>query len=368
MISIQKIKLKELEEFICSAVFENLKNKPISKARAISYLKNSRANSDDVVVYLAFIKNEFVGYRTILCDSFFTGNKQVSFGWLSGNWVHDQYRRKGISTLLFNEVFKDWEGKLMFTNYAEASKLLYDKTQQFSVLQKLKGTKYYMRFCFADILPKKKKVFEKTKFVWVILDVFLNFFLNVRNLFIKEVKVDSFYVKVNEKWNASILEFINNFTIKNLFKRSQEEFNWIQKNPWILTDNKTKTTSKSYHFSSYAKQFESNFYTIYNSENCLIGCVLLTIRDGHIKVPYLYYLQKDSKRVATFIIDKCKEMKAKTIVIYDKDIEEELNKQLLFVAKKAFLQKYFIIKALEKSLENKEVLEIQSGDGDVVFT
>ena len=112
---------------------------------------------------MAFYENELVAYRTILSDAFFIEKKKVSFGWLSGNWVHAKYRRKGFSTLLFNEALKDWGSKLMYTNYAVASKLVYDKTNQFNLLYDLKGTKYFTRFCLADILPLKKKVFKSTK-------------------------------------------------------------------------------------------------------------------------------------------------------------------------------------------------------------
>lgn len=368
MILIQKIALKELDSFINSKIYKELKNKPISKTRAVSYLKNPRANNKDVVLYLAFLNNQLVSYRTILADTFFIENKPTSFGWLSGNWVHKKHRRKGISTLLFNEVLKDWQGKLMYTNYAEASKLVYDKTKQFKTLQELKGTKFYTRFCLADILPTKNKVFKRTKLFWLVLDIVLNLFLDIKNLFKSKVKDASFYVKKDEKWKDSVLEFTNNFISKTLFQRSLKEFNWIHNYPWILKDKIAKEDSKQYHFSLYAKEFDSNMYTIYNTNNCLIGCLLLTVRNGHVKVPYAYFLKENTKEIAHFIVGKCAEMRVKTLVIYQKELEKELNNNLLVVTKKVFNQKYFMTNKLEKSLSQVAAIEIQSGDGDVVFT
>lgn len=154
MISIQKISLEKLGDFIHSTDFKKLRNKPISKIRAVSYINNPRANKNDIVLYMVFNLDELIAYRTIFSD-YFTNedNNKVFFGWLSGNWVHTKHRRKGLSTLLFNEVLKDWNHKLMYTNYAEASKLVYDKTQKFNLLLDLKGARYYTRFCLGDILP-----------------------------------------------------------------------------------------------------------------------------------------------------------------------------------------------------------------------
>ncbi|QNM84267.1 hypothetical protein H9W90_08580 [Polaribacter pectinis] len=367
MISIQKITVQELEDFVSSSVYLALKDKPISKPRAISYVNNPRAKKNDVVLYLGFLEDELVSYRTILPDIFFNENKPTSFGWLSGNWVGEKHRRKGISTLLFKEVLKDWEGKLMYTNYAEASKLVYDKTDEFLLLKELKGTKYYNRFCLADILPTKNKLFEKTKMLWQVLDVILNVFVDFKNLFSSSIK-NRFSVKVNENSSTSILAFTDNFTSQNLFRRSEEEFNWIQKYPWVLTDEVSRKASEAYNFSLYSNNFESNFYTVYNVANNLIGRILITIRDGHVKIPYAFFLEENSKEIASFIIDKCNKEKIKTIVVYNQKLETELNEQLSFVTKKEFSQKYFITKKLEKSIKKTSEITIQSGDGDVVFT
>ena len=368
MISIKKIRLYELEEFVSSDFFKDLKIKPISIIRASSYLENPRANKNDIVLYMAFLENELVAYRTILSDIFFIDDKPISFGWLSGNWVALKHRRKGFSTLLFREVLKDWKGKLMYTNYAEASKLLYDKTEQFSLLHRVEGVKYYTRFCLADILPKKKKIFKKTKILWIFLDRFLNLFTDLRSIFKYSLKENSFYLKTNEPWNDTLLELANNFTNKNLFQRSKKEFNWIQKHPWILSGKKNKEDAKSYHFSSYAKEFNSNAYTIYNTKNCLIGYFLLTVRDGHMKIPYAFFDEENSEEITNFIINKCNKEKVKTIVVYNKKIEVELNNRLSFITKKEFIQKYFMTKELKKFIKTEQEIVFQTGDGDVVFT
>ena len=159
MIKIIKIKLKNLLEFVESTTYQKFRNKPISILRVQSYINNTQANKEDVVLYMAFIDNELVGYRTILSDVFYDKNTKQKFGWLSGNWVHPKYRRKNISTKLFNEVIKDWDSRLMYSNYAEESKAVYDKTETFTTLKSLHGIRYYRRVCLADILPSKHVFF-----------------------------------------------------------------------------------------------------------------------------------------------------------------------------------------------------------------
>lgn len=368
MISIKKVALKDLKDFINSAEYKNLKNKPISKGRAHSYVNNPRATKDDIVLYMAFISNELVGYRTILSDFFIIKNKKEFFGWLSGSWVHLNYRRKGISTLIFNEVLKDWKSKLMYTNYADISKLLYDKTAQFNLIKQLHGTKYYTRFCLADILPRKKKIFKSTIFLWKTVDAVANSVLDIRNIFNKPFKKTNNIIKENELLNTEIKSFIDNFTINTLFQRNQEEFHWIKNYPWISTDVESKLASNFYFFSSYSKQFESNRYTIYTAENKLIGFLIITVRDGHLKIPFANFYEKYSKEVVQFIVNKSVELKIKTILVYNKNLESELNNKLPFVNKKAFNQKYFASKTFKNLSGEIKELTIQAGDGDVVFT
>jgi hypothetical protein len=302
-----------------------------------------------------------------LSDAFFVDDKSISFGWLSGSWVLPEYRRKGISTLIFNEVLKAWNFKLMYSNYAVASKLLYDKTTQFKQLQKLDGVKYYTRFSLAKILPNKGMVFSKTKLFWKIIDCFLNLFFDIRYFFITLKKETNYKITENENFNVSTASFIKENT-QNFFQRNKKEFEWIQNYPWIFTNQITKNTYKSYYFSSYSLKFESNFYTIYDLNNILIGCLLITIRDGDMKIPYAYFTEENSKLISNFILNKSILKKVDTITIYNKSLETELTENLSYIYNKKFIQKFFLTKHLAELLTFKKDIQIQPGDGDSVFT
>ncbi len=115
---IKKIRLSELEEFANSTQFQSFENKPITTFRVASQIKNPRAQPNDYVLYMGFVDDKLVAYRTLFGDHITKQGKTIRFGWCSGAWVHPGFRKEGFSTLLLNEAFDDWEGKLMFTNYA----------------------------------------------------------------------------------------------------------------------------------------------------------------------------------------------------------------------------------------------------------
>lgn len=367
MINVEKIALKDLSNFFYSDVFKSSENKPISKARMISYLNNPRAKDDDIVLVMAFKENILIGYRTILADHFFIKGEKYRFGWLSGSWVHPKHRRKGISTLLFNEVIKEWDCQLMYSNYAVASKLLLDKTNKFQQFYELNGARFYNRFSLADILQNKSDLFFKTKFFWQLTDLIFNFFLEFKYVFIKTNQSSKYYLKKNEKINDDIVSFLNN-NEKNIFKRRATEFNWILEYPWVKSTKEAQLDSFNYFFSSFSNEFITEFYTVYNKKKEITAFFLVTIRDKHLKIPYSYYSEKSIEAIANFILDLVNTKRLKSVVIYDNKLANLLTDKLGYIYKKDFVQKFFCTREIRKLLLREKDFSVQSGDGDSIFT
>ena len=244
MFSIKKIILEDLDTFMKSNEFLSFENKPISELRAISYIRNPNAHNSDVVLYLGFIKNELVAYKSVFADTFKIDNRRIKFGWLSGTWTHYKYRRKGISSSLFNEVFKDWNGKVMYTNYALESKAVYDKTRKFQLLNAVEGYRHYIRFSFKELLPPKHILFKKSKFLLGIIDSLMNSIFDFRFKFLKIKKTDLYIFESTDKWTEDMEGFVKAFKEKELFSREKQEFEWIANYPWVKTDAETKEKSK----------------------------------------------------------------------------------------------------------------------------
>lgn len=367
---ISKVKISELRQFVNSTVYENFENKPISLLRVESYLNNPKMNDDDIVVYMAIKEGVLIGYKTILGDAFQINNKTFKFGWLSGTWTNPNNRRQGISLLLLNEVLKDWNFKLIYTNYAEESKAVYDKSKKFALLKSKKGYRHYLRFCFNELVPPKVTFFRRNKRILVWFDAILNFVFDVRFVFIK-IKKHPFYV-FNEisKWDNEVNIFLERHKENELFQRDESIFDWIKKHPWIRTDSNTEKLSKKYYFSSYSNRFSSEWFKVYENETKKItAIILIKIKGNHLKTPYLYYDEDSLEILKDEIVALCKKNKISYLTIYDEKLNNLLLQQnIVKILSRKFTQNFFITKEL--LAENSKILrkEIQSGDGDGVFT
>jgi hypothetical protein len=368
MIRIEKIPLKELHKFVNSTLFLSFIDKPISNLRVASYINNPNASLEDYGLYLAFIKEELVGYRTLFSDYFVVKNKKQKFCWLSGSWTSNNHRRKGISTKLFNEIYKDWNGRIIFSNYAPKSKALYDKTNVFDCLKTLKGTRYYRRFCFAEVLQHKNRFFKILTPFFTIIDWFLNLFFDLR--FKSKKENINYRIEKLNNWDKNSIAFLDTFKDEELFKRNPKTYQWINTYPWIKSDFKTKETSKNYNFSSYAKIFESHFYKItHKKTDKFIAIVNISIRDNSLKIPYLYSSPKGIKIIKNLILKLCRTHKISFLTIFHKDLNELLKENKnQFLKQKPFKQKYFVSKKLLNEFNGMIKASIQTGDGDGVFT
>ncbi|MFY0630033.1 MAG: GNAT family N-acetyltransferase [Flavobacteriaceae bacterium] len=368
MLEVKKITQLELETFIKSETFSNFKNIPISSLRSASYVKNKHANAKDVILYMAFIDKELVGYRSIWRDVFYHGKVPESFGWLSGNWVHPKYRRKGVSTQLFNEVYKDWGGRLLYTNYAIPSKLLYDKTGYFKKIKSLKGVRFYTQFCLQDILPKKHVLFSKTTFLWKCLDAFGNMFWKLKTRRPQKNNDTDSLIKENEDWHHEIDLFLADFKNQELFKRGDAFFSWVLQYPWVKTGVTEAQEAKKYQFSVHSKQYKSTYYTFYDSDNKIIAFLWISLKDGHLKIQYAYLTQAAIEEVAAFIVAKSLQENVKTILVYQKELETILMHKLPHLYNKRFDQNYFATEKVIQDFPEISQKKIQPGDGDVIFT
>lgn len=367
---IQKIKLRDLIDFVESEFYHKLPHKPISKARAHSYNNNPNGKPEDIVLYMAVDNNQMlVGYRTILSDVFYANGKAIRLGWFSGNWVHPHHRRKGISSFLFNEVYKDWEGKLVYSNYAEASKRLYDKTGKFEALRSIAGYRYYYRSCLGELLPPKSIFFRYITPLLTTIDHFNNLFLK---LFAKKngTKTDTHSITRITDWSdLNLINYINLAKQKELFRRDVQTYQWIENYPWIKTDLETKKLSDRYQFSSYAEKFSSNFYQIHNTQtNEAIGFFQMIIRDHHLKIPYMYSSPEGIETIIYFLKEAIEKNKIRYFTIYDKELNLALQQQKFYLQQKPFTQNFFITKKLAVQFSNIRTMAIQSGDGDSVFS
>ena len=359
MIHLKTLNKKQLEDFISSGEFESYDFLPITRHRAQSHIKNPKANDDQTLLVLAFEDDHLAGYLGCLPDSFIVDGKVLSFAWLSTLFVSDQFRGKRIAQNLLNRAFEEYQGNIAITEFTKEAESLYNKIGVFKYIEPKLGKRYYFKTDFETIIPAKKKNTKPFQPVFKIADSVANFFISIKNSFVKQ---PSFPFEIIDKIDRESADFISKFKTN----RTAEEINWAMENPWIL---KGDTVNKKYLFSSYSKNFKYFWVKVYCDNNNLITCALLILRDGHLKIPYLYTnsdLTQFIDLLSYFIVAN----KVKVMTSYQDDLNQKIKTHLAFpdIHQRNIERRYMFHQNLLDHLPENFEPAFQDGDGDCLMT
>jgi GNAT superfamily N-acetyltransferase len=358
---ILKIRLSDLESFSQSEVFKSWETVPVSNLRIQSYLHNPDANPDDIVLFVALTENKLVAFRTLFAGSVRTVNGNERFGWCSGNWVHPDFRRKGFSELLLNEAFADWNGKLMFTNYAPNSEKLYLKTGKFKPIYQFQGFRGYLFVKTSKLAAlAKKNVVNKIFFGGI--DFGISILASVRTWFFKpgispdisfselEFPDEECYTWLEERKNHSV------------FQRGVEEFQWIFNFPWITAQK--NSDREKYPFSSFSESFRYHAIKVFDKKS-FTGFFIFSVRDGHLKTLCFFAKAGFEESIAGFLKQFCVNHKIEVITVYNYEISRYLfARKFPFLRAKNYGQKIYS----SFNFDIAQHQQFQDGDGDVIFT
>jgi GNAT superfamily N-acetyltransferase len=353
---LKKIQLNELEQFLESEAVRALQPKPVSSFRAVSYLNNPHAKPNDIVLYFFCIENNLIAYRTVFAAKL-TGEDE-RFAWLSGNWVHPDYRRQGHSERLLNEILHDWGHRLMFTNYAPASLQLYLKSKQFQAIYSGTGRRFYL-FAKTDKLLGHR--FEKGAFVFPVLDFLVQLTANIVLFFFKPKKREGFKMEEAGFPDEACLLLAEREKSNYLFERGKRELEWIFSNPWVSTTD--GSFADNYAFSSYSTQFQYKTAKFY-FENEFAGFLIYLIRDGHLKIVHFQVQENMVNVAAGYLIEKASKSKIEVLSVLNPQLAIAVkNKRNPFLFSKRI--EHGIYASFPVSTDRKK---IQDGDGDYIFS
>ncbi len=367
MIDVKRIKTSELNEFINSSGYAEWDIVPISRHRAKSYINNPRSHSSDVVIYLAYICDKLVGYRTILPDEVLVNNEKIRVGWLSGNWVHPKHRREGISTKLFNAAYNDWEGKLLYTNYAPESKAVYDKTSRFTLVNSCLGRRLYLRSCLRVLLPPKGSFFKLLKPLWLVAD-FIFSVINPLPFLAKHISLGkNVSLEYLSKPDRELLNAFSELTSKTLTQRSNKELLWITDYPWLVSSPLGDRVGGRYFFSSAPKRFEQFVVKVYVRDS-FAGFFIGNLNGRMFSVPYAYYLNDNHARIFSKIILKhAGRLNAIFLTVHNKGISMSLKGLFPFGMLSLSQKRNFFATSDVYTLFKNDTNRFLEGDGDSVF-
>lgn len=358
---IRKIRVKELENFVNSKTYNDFAHVPISPSRAQSYIHNPNAHADDVALMLGYQKDELVAYRSFFAGTLRTEEQSFHFGWCSGNWVHPEFRRKGFSKRLLKEAFKDWNGKLVFTNYAPASEQLYLKTGWFHVVHRFNGVRAYLYPKTLKLLPLAKNRPWLRPF-FRLTDKMISVASEIRTVFYRQKINPDIRFEVASDPDKQCFDHLKKYNQDLFFGRREEELKWIFKYPWVSEEN--KQVKDKYSFSSYSKTFHYRVIKIFRKEK-FGGFFIYSVKDGHLKTLYFSVGNNLEKEIADYLKKICVKKKIESATVYNSVIANLLfERKFPFLHVKRYSQKIYSSFQIGEPGKSK----FQDGDGDVIFT
>jgi GNAT superfamily N-acetyltransferase len=353
---------QQLKKFIESDFFKKSYKIPISHHRALSHTHNPDCADDDILLWVAYDNDLLAGYVGILPGICHLNGIDEKIYWLSCFWVNEPYRKRNIASMLFFQLIREYKERLFISNFIPVLEKTYQSLGIFQPTVHKKGYRFYVQFCFAEIVVSRTALTSLLKPVSRWIDNFLNLFFEARVLFYKKLK-ENFKVVEDCCFDEEFQSLIDSFrTEKSYIKRDSAHFDWILNHPWIL-QGKPDKESRRYFFSSRSSLFKYCSLKIYENEN-LLGYVLLKIRDISLTVSYLYADSRTIKDIAIKILKKANEEKLKTITVFDKRLADEISKnRSRYIFSKEIKQLYVVTKDVDITS-----FSFQDGDGDGVFT
>ncbi len=349
----------QLLQFVNTEEYNAMPNVPISYIRAISHINNPRANENDILLILIYLDFGLAGYLGVLPDFIFNNNVPEKIGWMSCIWVHQNARGKGIAKTLTKKAIELWDNKIVITEFTPIAGDLYKKLNKFTELTTKNGIRIYRRSCLKQILTSK---YKKAKYIKPLLST-LDFTLNlIHDFFIKRKQIENNQNIIIENITSideDISYFINSHQNLNLFNRNIAEINWILNFPWVKETKSISPESVKYQFTSEAKQFKNICIKIIRN-NLIVGFALYTIRDKHLKTPYVFIEKGFENTLGSITNNIMIDYKINVLTTYQKAIIN--NKKLSFIFKKKFNRSYLSTLNFNTNQNN-----IQDGDGDCAF-
>lgn len=355
--------VKDLLDYIESEDYLNSRVVPISPQRARSHACNPRAQADDLALVLVYADGQMEAYLGVLPDLIYPTGIPERAGWLSCMWVNPDLRGRGIAKRLINAVFEYWQYRILVTEFTPEAKGLYDSTKQFLDLKTALGVRAYLRPNLAYLLPKKNASFNTLTPLWTFTDVLLSIPNRLRLLFYNTKAIEG--LQVETEISSRISQFIAPLQEGEFMRRRPEDLNWILKNPWIKSAPGADEFSKRYHFTSVAHHFEFFSFSLNDTKNECKAFVILSLRDGHMRVPYAYFNDDYTEKVAKAIAFYAVQMNATMFTTYQPRLSTFFKGHTFpFYHVRTIKRDYIISKIFSPS----DHIYLQDGDADAAFT
>lgn len=385
---IREITIGELTDFVKSELYRQLEPKPITPLRAVSQSLNPQANANDVALIIAFEEKILVALAGILPGSIHgqAGEKAAS----NTCWWADAHKGRQIAFPLLMKAFALSHERMFMTDLTPHTQSILEKTGRFIFPDLPLGMRGFLKFNLHEVLPVKIPSLQKFRPLLRLSDKTLNGLLwpfrkmNQSKLKAKGISVDTqsgqavfnrssilqgkeIKTEILHSLNNDLYAFIDAHSKDEFIGRPGKELEWIVNYPWITTNNQSPSAAwVNYPFSHIVKSFSQYFLHLSTSEKTL-ALLMISMRDGHMKVPYAYFDQNDAPLVIKEIYRQAVLNDAITLTVFLPELVNEMHSASHpFIFKKSIKRLAAVSRQLSSLFE--QYPRIQDGDGDVVFT
>lgn len=368
MIELREFTPSQLREYIDSEEFAQSPVIPISRHRALSHIANPRVDPDDVILVLAYSDQRMVGYLGVFADRIHFEGQAEKAGWLSCMWVDPETRGQGIAKKLLQRVFECWDDRILVTEFTPAAKGLYDRSGKFVDLIQKRGVRGYLRFHIHELLPKRNPAWAPWRPVLWVMDWVSNVAHDLLLAWWKvEPGVD--WERVREIDHETD-QFIQQHLVYNFTRRTGEDLNWMIQNPWVISGPGPDRDSGRYHFTAVEKRFEFHAIKMFKpGTRDLVGLLILSIRDGKLKVPYWFVDNNYHTQGALLVLQYLLQYRMNSVTLFHPQACAALNSiQAPFILKRTLYRNYIISKKFEQAVTDADLIRMQDGDADNAFT
>jgi len=363
---IKEIKIAELPDFVTSELWLQLHPKPITILRAISQFNNPNALPDDLALIIAYDENALVGLVGILPHMINGSNWNKA----SSNtcWWADANKGKKVAIPLFMKAFSHCGQRMFMTDMTPHTLSILEKTAWFEFPITLPGIRGFLKFNLHEVIPAKLPVMAKYKPLLKLSNQAINL-LFAPFMLINRARVKGNNIKIERlsSLTEELHNYIENHSQNEWIHHSGAELEWIIQYPWIKTKNDARQSDLyEYPFSHLVNQFEQYFLHLSVSGKT-IGLLLISVRDGHMKVPYAYFEEKDAALILQVIYRQALLKNAVTLTLFLPALVNVMRSAPHpFVFRKRIKRMVAISKQLADLFARYP--KLQDGDGDVVFT
>lgn len=369
MIELRKIYKKDIPGLLANKAFWNHTFLAISRHRLYAHYKSPNLEDDDIVLLLAFLNEELVGYMGVFMDRISIDGNQEKIGWLSTWWVHPKTKGSGIGREILNTMYDELEGRIGISQFTPSAKRVYDKSGYFTSLKENAGLKAVLRSNLSFVLPA---LYPKTQILESLLHVaddFLNFFVNIKLAIQKktiEKNLKGIRVEYLNTIDDETLTVINQFSKTDLSEKGTSFFEWLKAYNWVQEAPLLGLTNKDkYAFSIYDKEFGYSFLKVIKENTC-IGFIVLQKRNFVTKVLFAYYDPSTyAVEISNIIKLQAATQNTREIICYDEAICHQFKTNSIFLYKTKKVKQSIISKAFGKT--DFAATKMNFGDGDCSF-